>query len=480
LRIEDLARKSRQSLGWDFLGTLVRQIFTLVVTIVLARLLQPEQFGLIGMAMVFVSLNNVFIDAGFTSGIIQQKNINNLQLSSIFYTSLLLGILFSFILYISATPIALFYNAEELVLIIKVLALIPFIASLSQVHGALLMKQMNFKSLAIRDILATLIGGLAGIIAAFKDFGAFALVIQQVSAVFVSSILLVITVKFLPEARFSFKSIKKTMQFSSYVFFDQFLRQLFLKVDSLFIGKFFSAASLGYYSRAESLNAQVSNYTSSSLRKVIFPVLSAVQDDQINFKNIYFKAYSVAGFVGVLSTGCLFFLSEKIIIGLLGPQWSNSILLFQILVFRLALAPFGPLLGKAMLAKGYSKQKFRISQVQRIIMLIPLPIGFYHGLEAFTYSLVIGNLLGFILNLTVLSKLLNYSISKQLINFGQSLFPLILLLIVFSFYGHYLDAFLWEVLFLATFIVSAYLVKNQGFLIIKKEIYVLYMKYLNK
>mgnify|MGYP006300630543 CR=1 FL=1 len=470
---DSLGNKSRKALAWDLFGTVFRQMSLLIVTIILARLLDPEEFGIAGMSMVFISLTQVFIDVGFTAGIIQKKSISDIELSSVFYINLFISILLGVVIFLSAGMIGDFYDEPIVTSVVKYLAVIPAIAGLGKVHAAILVKKMSFKALTFRDILATVGGGIAGIIAALKGYGVYALVWQQIFTVFIGTILLWIGTGWFPAKSFSYSKIRSLLTFSSYVFFDQALRQIFLKVDTLFIGKVFSAATLGFYSRAESLNAQVSNYTSSSLRKVIFPVFSTLQDDSEKFREVYFKAFAIAAFTGTVSSGILFFLSKEIILGLLADKWYPSILIFQILVFRLLFMPFGPLIGKCMLAKGYSKTKFKVSQFQRFFMLAPLPVGYFYGIEAFTWALVGSTTIGFLISILMMHRLFHFSVADQLLIFVRPLVPMIVLIGVFAILDHAESGFINVSLFLLLQSVYSYIIKDKGAVLILQQVRIL-------
>ncbi|MEL7250854.1 MAG: lipopolysaccharide biosynthesis protein [Bacteroidota bacterium] len=467
---DSLGNKSRKGLAWDLVGVFFRQVGILVVTVILARLLTPEEFGIVGMAMVFVSITQVFITVGFTDGIIQKKGISNLELSSVFYVNFTISAVLAAVIYLSATAIGNFYDEPEVTAVLQYLAVIPVFAGLGRVHSAILTKRMDFKALTVRDIIATILGGIVGVVAAFQGQGVYALVWQQIVVAVAGTILLWIGSGWLPQWRFSFEKIRSLLSFSAYVFFDQVLRQVFAKIDTLFIGKVFSAATLGFYSRAESLNAQVSNYTSTSLRKIIFPALSSIQDDDERFEKIYFKVLKMAVFVSVISAAVLFFLAQEIILLLLGDQWQASVILFQIMVFRLLSAPLGPLMGKAMLAKGYSKEKFRISQLQRLIMLTPLPIGYYYGVEAFTITLVVAKFAGVLINMVLMEHLFGFKFRNQLVILVKPNLPFVALILVYVIMPFSIPGLVKAVLFLPVYLAYSYLLKDEGAYLIYQEI----------
>ena len=467
---KNLGNKAKSGLGWDVAGTFLKQISVLVVTIILARLLTPEEFGVVGMAMVFISLSQVFIDVGLSQGVIQSKTNNQVVYSTIFYINIIAGIAIGLVGFLAAPFVADFFEKPEVLNVLRWLCLMPFISSLGNMHTTLYTKELNFKILTYRIVISTVVGGVVGIVMAYLNYGVYALVGQQLTTISLSVLFLWIRSNWTPTLEFSYSQIKGILNFSMYIFFDNLLRRFFQKIDTLFIGKYFSAAALGYYSRAESLNAQIDQYTSSSLMKVLFPAFSKIQDDSDRFEKAYFKLFNLAAFLGIFSGGVMFFLSENIILLLLGDKWIPSIIIFQILVFRLIISPFGGIMGKSLLAKGFSKEKFKVSQVQRLILLSPIIVGFYYGLTEFTVMLVIAHGIGFLINVWVVNKLLKISLRKQLLTFVKPLLPFIVLLIPFYYFNLQEHSLYFFVIFVIIQILYAYTLKLEGFLLIKNMI----------
>jgi len=216
---KNLIQKTKNSVIWDLSGSFLRQFALLFISILLARLLEPEEFGILGMSMVFISISEVFTDVGFTSGLIQQKDTKDIAYSSVFYINLLISVVLSIVIVLTAPLIADFYEAPQVKQILYYLAIIPPIAALGRVQAAILTKQINFKSLTIRDIVATLVGGVLGVGAASLDYGVYSLVIQQIAMVTTGTVMLWLATNWKPKPEFSKNEIKKLFGFSSFVFF---------------------------------------------------------------------------------------------------------------------------------------------------------------------------------------------------------------------------------------------------------------------
>ncbi|HIB38448.1 lipopolysaccharide biosynthesis protein [Mesonia sp.] len=471
---KEIGKKTKIGLLWDLSGSFFRQFIAFFISVTLARLLDPKQFGIIGMSLVFVSISQVFVDVGFTSGLVQQKHTKSITYSSVFYINILISFLLSMAIIVSAPFIAEFYEIDKIEKILYFLSIIPPIAALGLVHSAILTKTLNFKSLTIRDIVATLVGGVVGIVAAFSEFGVYSLVFQQIFTVLTGTILLWFSTSWRPKLEFSYRETKSLLRYSSYVFFDQALRQVSNKIDTIFIGKVFSPSILGFYSRAESLRSQVQTYTTNSLRKVIFPTLSALQDDKENFERMFFKTFNIVSGLTIILVGPIYFLSEEIIIILLGEKWRPSIIFFQILLFTTLTSPQIGMMAKAMLAKGYSKLKFNVGIVQRLLKLSPILIGFYFGIIEFSIAVVVSSSLVFFLFAFILDIKFQLSFSKQFWGLLKPMFPFLVVFLLEKFIFDELNNWLLAISFILIHILYIKLISHDSFLFVYNTIKKIY------
>lgn len=460
---KEVASKTKTALVWDLAGSFFRQFASLIISIILARLLSPEEFGVIGMSLVFISITEVFIDIGFTSGLIQQREVKDIAYSSIFYVNLGISILLSLLIMLFAPYIADFYEEPMVGSVLFYLAFIPPIAALGRIQSTILTKKMDFRSLTLRNIFATVAGGIVGVAAAFMDFGVYSLVVQQITAAVMSTFLLWYATGWRPKLEFSFKEVKALLGYSSYVFFDQVLRQIFNKIDTIFIGKAFSTATLGFYSRAESLKAQIDTYTSTSLRKVMFPAFSALQQNMEAFGRAYFKAFNtVTGLIALL-VAPIYLLSDKIIIGLLGEKWAPSIIFFQILLFSTLTSPHIGIMAQAVLAKGYSRLKFKMGLAQRLLRLTPILMGSLFGIVEFAIAVVVANTIVFFVYTYVVYRSLHLSFYKQLKGFIVPNIMLVVFVVLYHFVNDYVDSWILAGLFIIFDLAYLKIIKHESF-----------------
>jgi len=462
----------KKGLTWDLVGSFFRQFVSFFITIILARLLSPEEFGVVGMAIVFISITQVFIDVGFTSGIIQRRDVKGIVYSSVFYANLSISILLSLLILLVAPYVGDFYGKPEVGQILKYLAIIPPIGAFGQIQSTILTKKMDFKSLSLINVISTFVGGTAGVIGALMNMGVYSLVLLQLFTVFTSTLLLWYLSKWRPKWEFSIHEIRSLLGFSSFVFFDQVLRQIFNKIDTIYIGKVFTPAVLGFYSRAESLKAQINTYTTSSLRKIMFPALCNLQHQEEAFKKAYQQSFNLVTGVIVLIVGPIYFLSEEIIIGLFGAKWRPSVVFFQILIFTALTSPHVGIMAQAVLAKGYSKLKFKTGLIQRLLKLTPVAFGFWFGdVKIFCIAVVGSSIIVFFVYSYVVYKKLEISFVAQMRDFFAPNILFFLSLILFNAYPDNINKWLFAISFPLLHIIYLKLLKHESYIFILNIIF---------
>src|SRR5690554_3205836 len=413
-------------------GSFFNRVSGLVITVILARLLTPEEFGVVALAMVFISLSSVFTDVGFTQGLIQREKIDNEHYNSIFITNISLSLIISGVIYFSADLIGGFYDSKEVTQVVKHLAVIPVIASFGMVHRSILVRKMRFKELSLRTMVSSVFGGVVGITAAFYGEGAFSLVWKQLASEVIGVIVFWWGSKWLPNLCFSLIELKDLFSFSQFVFFDSLLKTFFDRLDTLFIGKVFSPEILGLFGRAKSLNLIVTSYTTNSISKVMFPALSSIQNESERFNKVFLKITQISSAGAVMLGGIMFFIAEPFVIIILGEHWRGSIPIFKLLVFVTLVSPYIVINAQAILSKGFSKTKLHMNVVHRTLGLLPLLFGLFWGIQVFTLILVCAKVLVMIAYIFFANKKLGIDWRKQIKIFILNCSPFIILIIVFN------------------------------------------------
>jgi len=421
----ELKHKAKHAIIWDLAGTFSQHGIGFIISIFLARMLQPAEFGLVGIALVIINLLQIFSDLGFASALIQNKTNTSLTYSSVFYINIALGISLVLLFQAGAPFIGDFYHNEKVTTVIRWLSLSIFISSLNIVQRTILARNINFKTLTIRQVISQCIGGLVGIYLAFMKCGVYALVAQNLVATFVDVVILWRVAEWYPKLEFSWAEVKKLSSFSSYSFLSQLLNRFFSRLDVLVVGKIFAPAILGYYSRADSVNALVTKYSSSSITKVFYPILSKVQDDDVQYKAILFRLLHFIAFISFLLTGIMVFAGPDIIILLFGKKWAPSVIIFQVLALKSFVLPINSIIVSAFLAKGKSKENFWYGNVRRLVLVPMFFFAYFIGFKAFLWSVVGVAYANWLFNNFVVTRHLNISFKKQL----NTVFPYLLIFV---------------------------------------------------
>jgi PST family polysaccharide transporter len=326
-----LTTKTVQGVGWSAISQVVHLLLQLGITAVLARLLSPNDFGLIAMVVVFTNFVSIFRDFGLTAALIQRKGITEEHLSSGFWINILTGLILAIILVALAPAIAHFYNEGRLVLIVMILASTFFISSFGIVQAALFTKELKFKLLSVVEILGVAVPGIIAIGLAFNGFGVWSLVWQHVISSFVIVILLWVLSGWRPKFLFRWQRIKELLGFGLNLTGFNFVNYFNRNLDNLLIGKLLGSAPLGFYDLAYRLLLFPLGNISSVLGRVMFPALSSIQGDKAKVRRAYLQATRyIAVFTFPMMVG-LFAVTPQFIRTIFGPQWERSIFLVQVL-----------------------------------------------------------------------------------------------------------------------------------------------------
>lgn len=401
---DNLKQQGTKAFIWDFFGKMATHGMGFIVTIFLARLLEPSDFGLIAMIMVIIGIASVFTDVGLGAALIQRRRVRPIHYSSVFYFNVFIGSLLTIITYFSATWISEFYNNKELLPLTQVMSLSFLINAFSSVQSTRLRKELNYALLTKVGLISSLVSGGVGISLALLGFGVWSLVVQTLSAGIIYNILIWTAGHWKPSLEFSWKALTQLWGFGFRMFLSGMLDAIFTRLDFLIIGKLFPPETLGYFQRAKSLNGMVVRYSSGSLMAVLFPVLSKVQNDLPRFQNIIMKSLGIISFVVFLLLGGLYLISEELIILLFSDKWLPSVSFFKILVLSGFAYPISALLVNVLSSRGNSKAFLRLEIYKKLIASVNFMVLYFWGIEAFLYGLVVQATLGVSLNILFASR----------------------------------------------------------------------------
>ena len=385
-----LKKAALSGVKWSSLLQVGRQIIQFVTTAILARLLSPADFGLVGMATIVIGFVNLFKDLGTSSAIIQKKNVSQELIYSLFWINVAFGFLGTLVLFTSAPAIAKFYQEPRLTSILQILSLSFFISGLSILQKALLERNLDFKTLAKIDIVALFFSSSVGIILAFSGYGVWSLVLQTLTAVTITSILLWIANRWQPKFIFRWQEIKEISNYSlnltGFNIFNYFTRN----ADYFLIGKFLGSQSLGYYTLAYKLMLYPLQNISRVIGKVMFPVFTKIQDDDVKFKTAYLE---VIGYIAVVTFPLMIGLwasAEPFILTMFGSQWQPVIALLMILTPVGMAQSIETTIGQIYQIKDRTDLMFRWSICEGTLLIIAWVIGLRWGIVgvAISYSLM--------------------------------------------------------------------------------------------
>lgn len=411
---DDLKNKTVKGVSWSFVEQVLTRGANFIIGIILARLLTPTDYGITGMIGVFIAVSQLFIDGGLSSALIRSKSPSDKDFSTVFIVNLVLSVLFYFILFFSATPIADFYEQPILKPFLRVVSLSLIISSLGSVQNTLLTIRVDFKTKSYISIITAIVSGAIGIVCAYRGLGAWSLAAQSLSATVICTLLLIVLVRWIPKMGFSKESFKQLFSFSSKLLASNIIRVLYDNAYYIVIGKKFSAASLGQYSRAGQFPTVANATVANALNRVAFPVLSQIQDDDKRLIHVYEKYIQLSCFILfpilLWMCGC----AKPFILILLTEKWIDCIPLMQILCISLLLNSVTSLNLDLLYVKGRSDLALRLEIIKKIIAITILFTSMFFGLKAMCLGQVVYSFIDFSLNTFYTKKILNYGLWPQL------------------------------------------------------------------
>lgn len=435
-KIED---KALSAYLWDFGGKFIKQGVSLVITIILARILSPNDFGLLASIVVFTSLSNVFSDMGLSGSIIQRTRVLPIHLHSVFYFNLFIASLLTLIMFFCAPLIGSYYGEPKLVLLARVMSVSFILDAFNTIQNALIKKDLKFKYFAKFRLFSSVLSGIVGVVLAFNGYGVWALVVQMLFELVIYDICVWKISTYTPKPQFSFKALKTLWGFGFRIFIAKFLNNLYQQFDILVIGKVLSFVTLGFYQRAKSLNGMINSYSSESIMNIMFPLLSKMQNNKKMFLEKVNEVYDIILILSFFLSGLLFLISEDFIIILLTEKWRPTIEIFKIMVIGGFILPINGLFVTILSSKGNSKKFLKLEVIKKILFLLPLIFFIYSkNVNAFLYL----NLLVGIITLLVNFYFVQKEIEVYWFVFFKPLF----------FYAFFLVILIYSLTYLFTFI----------------------------
>lgn len=418
-----------------------------IVQIVLARLLLPKDFGAIAIIVVFISFAQVFVQSGFNTALIQNKEVNEVDFSSVFYLSLAVAAILYVIIYFSAPFIASFYEQPILIPTLRVLSITLFIGAFNSIQNAYVAHNMLFKRLFISSLGAIIISGTIGIVSAYSGWGVWALVAQQLSNQLTVAIILWFTVKWRPQLIFSFKRVKILFAYGSKLLASSLINTLYNDLRTLIIGRMYTPEMLGFYNRGQQFPNIIVANINGSIQSIMLPVFSAHQDNKKRVKEIMRRAIVTSSFLIFPMMIGMAVVAEPLVEIVLTDKWLPAVPYLQMFCITYALMPIHTANLQAIKAMGRSDIFLRLEIIKKVIGLIILGISLPFGIYAISLGQVFSGIISMFINAHPNKQLLEYSYKEQWVDIIPSLLIAIAMgAIVYSI--NYLELVAWKLLIL--------------------------------
>lgn len=401
------------SVFWNFMERCSVQIVNFVVTIVLARMLLPEEYGIIAMITIFIALANTISDGGFNSALIQKKDVDNVDFSTVFYGSLSISVCMYMIIYVSAPTIAMFFENHALIKVLRVISISLFFYAMSSVQRAYVLKKMQFKKLFYCNLISALFSGVLGILMAYEGYGVWALVAQSISLTVFTVLCMWFIIKWRPQLLFSFTKFKLLFDFGWKIFLSNLLVTLFTRIRALLIGKYYQPATLAYYDKGHSFPSLISNNVCGAVQAVLFPAFSEVQNDRIRLKAIMRRAINTNCLIMFPMMIGLIVCAKPLVLLLLTEKWLPAVPFLQVLCVAHFFRPITIPNIQAIMAMGYSNVTLKLEIIRKIVDVAFLLITIQLGALVIAVGVVIFNFLCIFINLIPNVRFLDYKIKEQ-------------------------------------------------------------------
>lgn len=411
---ESLKNKTIKGVGWSAADALLGQGVTFIVGLVLARLLSPDEYGLIGICLIFTTVLNGIVDSGFSNALIRKKEVTDEDYNTMFMTNMAISIVLYVLLFISAPLVSDFFHRIELIALVRVTGLILFLNALSITQVTILTKNIDFKTKTKASLVSAIISGVIGIVMAFMGYGVWSLVAQQLSKQLLYTLCLWVLNKWWPKFTFYNDSFKYMWGFGWKLLVSGILNNVWNQLYQVVIGRCYTSSTLGHYTRANECASIFSSNLTTIIQRVTFPVLSELQDDKKKLLVSYRKLIKVSMFVTVICMFALGAMAEPMIYSLIGPQWHQAATFLPFICITMSLYPLHAINLNMLQVQGRSDLFLYLEIVKKIITLIPIFIGAFVGVYWMLCASIFTGFIAFLLNSWFTGKFLNYSSWQQL------------------------------------------------------------------
>lgn len=411
---ESLKAKTVKGSFWSLADNILNTGIAFLVGLVLARLLTPHEYGLIGIIMIFVAVFNCIVDSGFSNALIRKKDATEVDYNTVFFTNLAVSIVLFVLMLFCAPAIGNFFGLSELVPLARVMSSIVLINAFALIQRTLLIKRVDFKTQTKISFIASISSGLVGIGMAISGLGVWALVGQQITRQLLNTVFLWIYAHWFPKIQFSVLSFKELFSFGWKLLVSSLIDTVWKEIYQVVIGKCYSSATLGQYSRAQQFASLPSSNLTSVVQRVTYPILSSIQEDRIRLKLAYKRVIKVTMLLTFSLMLGMAAVAKPMVIVLIGDQWLPSVPLLQLICFQMMLYPLHALNLNMLQVQGRSDLFLKLEIIKKIIAVGPILLGVFINIYWMLIGSVITGFIAYYLNAYYSGPYLKYSIWEQI------------------------------------------------------------------
>ncbi len=431
----DLKNKTISGVFWKFGERITAQLITFIVSIVLARIIMPEDYGIIALVTVFITLANVFVTNGLGTSLIQKKDSDDKDFSTMFYASIILSLILYLIIFLVAPFVSKIYKNNLLTPVLRVMGLRIPIAAINSIQHAYVSKKMIYKKFFFATLFGTIVSGIVGIVMAYKGYGVWALVGQYLTNTLIDTIVLFFTLDWKPKLYFSYNKFKSLFSYGWKVMIASFIGTLFDQLKSLIIGIKYKSSDLAYYNRGEQIPSLITNNVNATLETVLFPTIAKIQDEKERLKSAVRTMMKMASFIAFPTLLGLAVVSKPLIHILLTDKWLFCVPYLQVCCVQACFSILGTVNLQSIKGIGKSETLLKLELIKKPIYLILILIGMFIGPLYIAIGNMIYSIIAFFINAFPNKKYLDYPIKNQILDILNVFLISIVMVIIVYFVG---------------------------------------------
>ena len=410
---------ARAAFAWALFQRFSTQIVGFLVTIILARYISAEEYGLFAIISVFIALSQTLYDSGLSTSLIQKKKVESIDYNTVFAFNMVLSGLLYFALFISADYISRFFEDERLTLLIRVCCLVIILNSFSIVGNARLTRLMNFDLLAKARLISSSIAGVVAVVMAISNFGIWSIVFQQITSSILYTCILIMVTNYMPKFRFDWNSFQSLFSFGYKLVLTGLLSRLSQSITTFSIGRFFGTSSLGHYNRANVLTSYGSDIITNVTQSVSFPLLSKYQSETSTSHDLHIKSVRLATIVATPLLLLLFVFAEPLILIVLGERWQDSIFFVKVIALAKITYPTSVLNRSLLNSMGRSDLSLKTAIQETGIFILILTVCLPYSIDILIYGFCLHSILSYFINSQYLYYSIKMSIKRQILDLKE-------------------------------------------------------------